>query len=80
MNFKIKNVTLSNLDKKEEQDKKSSLDIKNSLDFPEMPEKFEEELKEDLFKDLAHEKIKHLYVEPQVQDAETIEIATKMEN
>ena len=45
-----------------------------------MPEKFEEELKGDLFKDLAHEKIKHLYVEPQVQDAETIEIATKMKN
>ena len=80
MNFKIKNVTLSNLERKEEQDKKSSLDIKNSLDFPEMPEKFEEELKEDLFKDLAHEEIKHPYVEPQVQDAETIEIATKMEN
>ena len=45
-----------------------------------MPEKFEEELKEDLFKDLAYENIKHPYVEPQVQDAETIEIATKMEN
>ena len=45
-----------------------------------MPEKFEEKVKQDLFKDLEHKKIEHPYVEPQVQDAETIEIKTKKEN
>ena len=45
-----------------------------------MPEKFEEELKQDLFKDLEHKKIEHPYVEPQVQDGETVEIETKKEN
>ena len=45
-----------------------------------MPEKFEEKLKQDLFKDLEHKKIEHPYVEPQVQDAEMIEIETKKEN
>ena len=45
-----------------------------------MPEKFEEELQEDLFKDLEHKKIEHPYVEPQVQDEETIEIETKKKN
>ena len=46
----------------------------------EEPEKFEEELKEDLYKDLEHKKIEHTYIEPQVQDAETIEKETKKEN
>ena len=45
-----------------------------------MPEKFEEKVKQDLFKDLEHKKIEHPYVEPQVQDAEAIEIETKKEN
>ena len=48
MSFKMKSATLSNIDIKEEQDKKISLDIKNSHKFPEVPEKLEEELKEDL--------------------------------
>ena len=54
MKMKIKNATLSNIERKEEQDKKSSLDIKNSHYFLELAKKFEEELKEDLFKDLGH--------------------------
>ena len=45
-----------------------------------MPEKFEEKLKQGLFKGLEHKKIEHPYVEPQVQDAEMIEIETKKEN
>ena len=80
MNFKIKNAIFSNIQRKEEQDKKSRCDIKNLDNFPEVPEKFEEKVKQDLFKDLEHKKIEHPYVEPQVQDAETIEIETKKEN
>ena len=80
MKMKIKNATLSNIERKEEQDKKSRLDIKNSHYFLELAKKFEEELKEDLFKDLGHKQIEHSYVEPLVQDAETIEIETKEEN
>ena len=45
-----------------------------------MPEKFEEELQEDLFKNLEHKKIEHPYVETQVQDEEAIEIETKKKN
>ena len=33
-----------------------------------------------LFKPLAHKKTEHSYVEPQVQDTETIEIETKKED
>ena len=35
---------------------------------------------EDWFRALEHKKIEHCYVEPQVQDAETIEIETKKED
>ena len=66
MKMKIKNATLSNIERKEEQDKKSSLDIKNSHYFLELAKKFEEELKEDLFKYLGHKQIEHSYVEPLV--------------
>ena len=48
MSFKIKNLTLLNIKRKEKQDKKSNLDIKKSQDFFEEPKKFEEELEEDL--------------------------------
>ena len=34
---------------------------------------------EDLFKNIKHKKIEHPYVQPQVQDAETIAIETKKE-
>ena len=34
---------------------------------------------EDLLKTLEHKKVEHPYVEPQVQDAETIKIETKKE-
>ena len=42
-------------------------------DIFKLPDQFEEELVEDLFKPLEHKKIEYPYVEPQVQDAETIE-------
>ena len=41
---------------------------------------FEKELVEDLFKPLKHKKIEHPYVEPQVQNAGTMEIETKKED
>ena len=78
--MKIKNATFSNIERKEKQDKKSSLGIKNSHYFLEMAEKFAEKLKKDSFKGLKHKQIEHFYVEPLVQDAETIEVETKKEN
>ena len=45
-----------------------------------MPDQFEEDLIDDLFKDLEHKKTKHPYVEPQVQHAATIETETKNTN
>ena len=80
MGFKIKNQTLSNIKRKAQQDKESSLDIKKLHNFFEEPEKFKEELEEDLYKDLEHKKIEEPYVEPQVQDAETIDKETKKED
>ena len=73
MSFKIKTETLSNIKRKAEQDKETSLDIKKSHNFFQEPEKFKEELEEDL----KHKKIEEPYIEPQVQNAETIEKETK---
>ena len=72
--------TLLNLKRKSEQDKKSNNDITNSHDFFKKPgddEEFENELTKDLFKKLEHVKTDDPYVEPIVQDAETIEKETK---
>ena len=66
--------------KRKEEDNESNLKIKEERDFFERPNQFEEELVEDLFKPLEHKKIEHPYAEPQVQDAETIEIETKKED
>ena len=41
---------------------------------------FEQEIVDDLFKDLEHKKTKHPYVEPQVKDAQTIETRTQATN
>ena len=57
MSFKIKNLTLSNIKRKAEQDKECSLDIKESHNFFEEPEKFKEELEEHMYNDLDHKKI-----------------------
>ena len=69
-----------NRKRKEEEDNESNLKIKEERDFFERPNQLEEELVEDLFKPLEHKKIEHPYAEPQVQDAETIEIETKKED
>ena len=80
MSFQMERSTLLNLKRKSEQDKKSNNDITNSHDFFKKPgddEEFENELKKDLFKKLEHVKTDDPYVEPIVQDAETIEKETK---
>lgn len=44
----------------------------------EKPDPFEQELIDGIFKELEHKKIEHSYVEPQVQDAQTIETRHKL--
>ena len=46
----------------------------------EQPDPFDQEIVDDLFKDLEHKKTKHPYVEPQVKDAQTIETRTQATN
>ena len=79
VNFQIKRSTLLNRKRKEEEDNKRNLKIKEECGFFEWPDQFEGELVEDLLKPLEHKKVEHPYVEPQVQDAETIKIETKKE-
>ena len=55
MSFQIKNSTLLNIKRKEEQDEKSNLDINKSHGLVENLNQFTE-LKKDLFKDLEHKK------------------------
>ena len=45
-----------------------------------MPHQFEEGFVADLLKNIEHKKIEHPSVEPQFQDARTIEIETEKEN
>ena len=47
---------------------------------PTESEKFKEQLKKDLFKYLKHKKMEESHVEPQVQDAKTIEKETEKED
>ena len=51
ISFQIKNSTLLNIKRKEEQDKESSLDIKKLYDFSKEPERFEKELEDDLWEE-----------------------------
>ena len=80
VNFQIKRSTLLNRKRKGEEDNETNLKIKEERDFFKLPDQFEEELVEDLFKPVEHRKIEHPYIEPQVQDAETKEIETKKED
>ena len=83
MSFQIKKLTLSNLKRKRDQDKKSANDIKNSHEFfdeGDDEQKFEDELKQNFFKQLDLIRTKDEYVEPTVQDAETVEKETEKED
>ena len=77
LSFKIKRSTLSNRERQRKEDQKSSEKIIKDISFVELPDQFEKELVEDLFKSLEHKKVEQTYIKPQVQDAETIEIETK---
>ena len=80
VNFQIKPSTLLNRKRKGEEDNEINLKIKEERDFFKLPDQFEKELVEDLFKPVEHRKIEHPYIEPQVQDAETKEKETKKED
>ena len=83
MSFQMKHSTPLNLRRKSKQDKKSSNDIKNSHEFFKKPgddEEFKNKIKEDLFKVLECIKTDNPYVEPTVQNAETIGKETKKED
>ena len=80
INFKIKELTLSNRNRKEKEDEISLGKINEDTTFVELPDQFEEDLIDYLFKDLEHKKTEHPYVEPQIQDAAKIETETKNAN
>ena len=48
--------------------------------FVDLPNPFEQEIVDNLFKDFEHKKTKHPYVEPQVKDTQTIETETETTN
>ena len=80
INVKIKKSTLSTRDRKEKEDENSLEKINENTTFVELPDQFEEDPIGDLYKDLEHIKTEHPYVEPQVQDASTIETETRNTN
>ena len=69
----IKKSTLANRDWREKEDAEKAKEIIDTTIFVELLDPFEQEIVDDLFKDLEHKKTKHPYVEPQVKDAQTIE-------
>ena len=68
------------MEKEKKKIMKVTLRLRKNKIFLEWPDQFQRELVEDLFKLLEHKNTEHPYVEPQVQDAETIRIKTKKEN
>ena len=59
---------------------KKAKEIIDSTKFVELPDPVEQEIVDDLFKDLEHKKTKHSYVELQFKDAQTIETETQATN
>ena len=78
LSFSIKKSTLANRDRRKKEDAKEN--VIDTTTFKELPDLFEQEIVDDLFKDLQHKKTKHPYVKPQVKDAQTIEIETQTTN
>ena len=79
LRFSIKKSTLANIDRNEVEDakKKKAKEITDSTKFVESPDPIEQEIVDDLFKELEHKKTKHSYVELQVKDAQTVETETQ---
>ena len=77
VSFSIKKSTFANINRKEVEDAKKAKEIIDSTTFVELPDPFEQEVVDDLLKALEHKKTKHLFVEPQVKDAQTFETGHK---
>ena len=79
LRFSIKKSTLANIDRNEVEDakKKKAKEIIDSTKFVESPDPIEQEIVDDLFKELEHKKTKHSYVELQVKDDQTVETETQ---
>ena len=78
--IKKKQTALANRDTRERQDTEKAKEIIDTTTFVEQLDPFEQEIVDDLFKDLEYKKTKHPYVEPQVKDAQTIETRTQATN
>ena len=81
LSFYITKSTLANRHREEEEDLKKEEEIIDSMTFVPLPDPFEQDLIDDQFEnDLEYKKIEYPYVEPQVEDAQTIELETQAEN
>ena len=81
LSFSIKKITLANKDRKEEEDLKKEEEIIDSTTFVPLPDPFGQDLIDNQFEsDLEHKKIEHPYLEPQVEDAQSIELETQGES
>ena len=77
ISFQIKNSNLLNFKKKKNKTKKVVLTLKNHMISLKNQKNLKKNQKRTYTKTLNIKKIEHPYVEPQVQDAETIEKETK---
>ena len=77
LSFSIKKITLANRDRREGEDAKIAKEIIDTTTFVPLPDPFEQEIIDDKFEDLEHKKTRHPYVEPQVKDAQTIQMETQ---
>ena len=77
LSFSVKKITLANTDRREVEDAKNAKEIIDTTTFVPLPDPSEQKITDDKFEDLEHKKVKHLYVEPQNKDAQTIETETQ---
>ena len=59
------------------EDAKNAKEIIDITTFVPLSDSFEQEIIDDQFEDLKHKKTRHSYVQPQVQDTQTIAIETQ---
>ena len=71
---------MANIDRKEVEHAKIAKEIVDSTTFVELPDPFEQEIVDNLFKDLEHKEKKFPHVERQVKYAQTIETETQVTN
>ena len=71
---------MANIDRKEVEHAKIAKEIVDSTTFVELPDPFEQQIVDNLFKDLEHKKKKFPHVERQVKYAQTIETETQVTN